>query len=457
MGALFIALALLAGADSAPPTLAVFEIHDARRRASKLPEEALRDLTSYLFARIGQSKSYRPVPRELFSAAEKALTVQIIATGPEECAVAATLSDAKNKIVEKVANAKSLCPQDALSSTLDEIVAQLSARDAKPPTRSELEFKKIAEAPKIDVAKVRASGIRGVNVEADQALERAAALEDDPDATPKDKAAAWCAAAKLKRNPYAEPTGGACRTLAAHSAEIAKLEGRFKADKRRLDQYLAAKAPALEQKLAAADAFREAYAELSARDEYKAVDEAVESMKRDLVCEQAGESCRLGFQLAVKKSKKQDASYPELPGDHPGQSFERFLGLARGDGLGRVKAVLGEPIGPRVKRSRNERFYFAASEDDRRRAYVVMDEDRLREIRIDADACPFVRSRRRAAQDPHLGLCGAALSEVVMHLGEPQYAQADRFTYVFAWGELAFLCPSLSAYRKCGISIRYLL
>jgi TPR repeat protein len=125
---------------------------------------------------------------------------------------------------------------------------------------SELSF---GEAVTISVPKVAitsVSGLKDINLKAEELLEAALDLEENKAASPDRRASAWCElAAVTLNNPYATKAREGCKVWRAYGNAVRKRETALAEDYQKLAKYVQLKRKSQEQRLAAAAAFLSAY------------------------------------------------------------------------------------------------------------------------------------------------------------------------------------------------------
>jgi hypothetical protein len=148
----------------------------------------------------------------------------------------------------------------ALPAAMRELAAK-SGLKVKSPSEIAFRAPTVTSAPRVDKSSDTAAEreLRKINIRAERLLEAALDAEESDDATPEEKAEAWCALAKVENNRYQERAQKACREWTEYVHSGAEAEHQLKQDYATLHGYLSLKRKTLEQKLAVVDAFLSAY------------------------------------------------------------------------------------------------------------------------------------------------------------------------------------------------------
>ncbi|MDP2343315.1 MAG: hypothetical protein Q8O67_20320 [Deltaproteobacteria bacterium] len=129
--------------------------------------------------------------------------------------------------------------------------------------------------PTVDTSALKSGGLKAINMQAENALELALDLQDDPHAAPEAKRDAWCSLANVPgSNAYLGPAQKACDEWTSYVVANDELQTSIAADYDTLSGFLKLKRKTNAQKLEAVDSFLKAYARLENRDEVKDVKEA---------------------------------------------------------------------------------------------------------------------------------------------------------------------------------------
>ncbi len=129
--------------------------------------------------------------------------------------------------------------------------------------------------PVVDTSALKSGGLKAINMQAENALELALDLQDDPNAAPEMKRDAWCSLAAVPgSNAYLGPAQKACDEWGGYVVANNELQTSIAADYDTLAGFLKLKRKTKAQKLEAIDSFLKAYARLESRDEVKNVQEA---------------------------------------------------------------------------------------------------------------------------------------------------------------------------------------
>jgi hypothetical protein len=132
-----------------------------------------------------------------------------------------------------------------------------------------------AAVPTIDVDALKQSGLKSINIKAEQALEAALDAQESDHATPAQKRDAWCALASVEgANPYLEPATRACNDWRSFVVASEGLSTSLDADYATLSAFLDLRRKSKTQKLEAVDQFLKTYDRLADRQEVLAVREA---------------------------------------------------------------------------------------------------------------------------------------------------------------------------------------
>ncbi len=136
-----------------------------------------------------------------------------------------------------------------------------------------------ADVPTIDLEALKKSGLKSINMKAENALERALDAQDDKSSTPERKRDAWCALAVVEgANPYLATATKACTEWKQYVVANRALEKNLAADYATLAGFLALRHKSTDQKLDAVDSFLKTYARIGNRPMVRSVRAARERL-----------------------------------------------------------------------------------------------------------------------------------------------------------------------------------
>ncbi len=161
------------------------------------------------------------------------------------------------------------------TETGPDLTAWVIAHRPKAPGGSELSFGGTVEirVPRVTVSS--AAGLRELNIQAEQLLEKAQDAEDAKSTSPDQKADAWCRLAEIPlNNPYATQAKDGCKSWRAYGAAVRRRDASLAEDYQTLAGYLRLKRKAKEQKVSTATAFLSAYSSLTSDPNVSAVVQA---------------------------------------------------------------------------------------------------------------------------------------------------------------------------------------
>ena len=122
---------------------------------------------------------------------------------------------------------------------------------------------------------LKQSGLKSINIKAEQAREAALDAQESDNATPAQKRDAWCAQASVEgANPYLEPATRACNDWRSFVVASEDLSTSLDADYATLSAFLDLRRKSTVQKLEAIDQFLKTYDRLADKQEVLAVREA---------------------------------------------------------------------------------------------------------------------------------------------------------------------------------------
>ena len=136
--------------------------------------------------------------------------------------------------------------------------------------------------PVVDTSALKSGGLKAINMQAENALELALDLQDDPNAAPEAKRDAWCSLANVPgSNSYLGPAQKACDEWTNYVVANNELQTSIATDYDTLAGFLKLKRKTKAQRLEAIDSFLKAYARLENSEELKHVQEARRKVGND--------------------------------------------------------------------------------------------------------------------------------------------------------------------------------